>query len=131
MEPVDDVGRRPLADGHDVTAAAEPAWIDVGDAAELAAGGRFDAEIDGYYVAVVALEDQLHAFEDRCSHDGESLAGADLEADASTPCGVVICPRHGARFCLRSGEPLTPPAYEAIKIFEVRRRDDRIEVRVP
>ena len=106
-------------------------WVDVGAAAALAEGGRLDVEVDGYFVAVVQLEDGLHAFEDRCSHDGESLAGADLEADASTPCGVVICPRHGARFCLRTGEALTPPAYEPLQIFAVRRRDDRIEVARP
>jgi 3-phenylpropionate/trans-cinnamate dioxygenase ferredoxin subunit len=41
----------------------------------------------------------------------------------------VICPRHGARFCLKTGAALTPPAYEPIRIFEVRERDGQIEVR--
>lgn len=107
--------------------ATEP-WVDVGAAATLAAGGRLDGEIDGFYVAVVLLDGALHAFEDRCTHDGESLAGAEVEPDAATPCGVVICPRHGARFCLRTGAALTPPAYEPLKIFAVREREGRIEV---
>ena len=138
MEPVDDVRGGASADGHDVSAAVADAgasdartWIDVGDAATLADGGRLDAEVDGHYVAVVELDGQLHAFEDRCTHDGESLAGADVEADASTPCGVVVCPRHGARFCLRSGEALTPPAYEPLRIFTVRARGGRVEVGLP
>lgn len=103
-------------------------WIDVGDAAVIARGERLDAEVEGDYVAVVRLEGKLHAFEDRCTHDGESLAGAEVETDAGTPCGVVICPRHGARFCLATGDALTPPAYEPLKIFAVRERDGRIEV---
>ncbi len=107
------------------------AWIDVGAASTLASGGRLDAEVDGFYVAVVELNGVRHAFEDRCTHDGESLAGADVEPDAATPCGVVVCPRHGAKFCLRTGHALTPPAYEPLKIFEVRERAGRIEVLAP
>lgn len=106
-------------------------WVDVGDAAALAQGGRLDVEVDGCFVAVVQLEDGLHAFEDRCTHDGEPLAGAEIEADAATPCGVVVCPRHGARFCLSTGEALTPPAYEPLRIFAARQRDGRIEVARP
>jgi 3-phenylpropionate/trans-cinnamate dioxygenase ferredoxin subunit len=106
-------------------------WIDVGDAKSLAHGGRLDTEIDGFYVAVVQLNGTLHAFEDRCTHDGESLSGADLEPDASTPCGAVVCPRHGAKFCLRTGNALTPPAYEPLKIFAVREHNGRIEVQAP
>ncbi|NBU25619.1 MAG: ferredoxin, partial [Gammaproteobacteria bacterium] len=98
-------------------------WIDVGAAAALSQGGRLDVEVDGHFVAVVQTGDGLHAFEDRCTHDGEPLAGAEIEPDAATPCGVVVCPRHGARFCLRTGEALTPPAYEPLRIFSARERD--------
>lgn len=107
------------------------AWIDVGSATELQQRGRLHGEIDGTYVLVVEHEGELHAIEDRCSHDGEGFADAPLEGDPTTPCGVVICPRHGARFCLATGAALTPPAYEAIRVFAVRRHDDRIEVRHP
>lgn len=103
-------------------------WVDVGAASALEQGGRLDAEVDGDYVAVVRLEGLLHAFEDRCTHDGEPLAGAEVEADPSTPCGVVICPRHGARFCLRSGAALTPPAYEPLKVFAAREHEGRIQI---
>lgn len=105
-------------------------WIDVGDAATLAGGDHIDAEVDDLPVTIVSVAGALHAFEDRCSHDGEPLAGAEIEPD--TECGAaVICPRHGARFCLRTGAALTPPAYEAIRVFEVRERNGRIEVRQP
>ena len=79
-------------------------------------------------MTVVRVHGRLHAFEDRCSHDGEPLAGAEIDADDGP---AVICPRHGARFCLRSGAALTPPAYEPIRVFEARERAGRIEVREP
>ncbi|MBM4217063.1 MAG: Rieske 2Fe-2S domain-containing protein [Gammaproteobacteria bacterium] len=110
---------------------ASGAWIDVGEATILASDSRLDAVVDGFYVTVVQLDGVLHAFEDRCTHDGESLAGADVEPDAATPCGVVVCPRHGAKFCLRTGNALTPPAYEPLKVFEVRERAGRVEVLAP
>ena len=108
--------------------AADEGWLDVGAATALADDGRIDAEIDGSFIAVVRLQGALHAFEDRCTHDGEPLAGAEIEADATTPCGVVVCPRHGARFCLATGAALTPPAYEPLRVFSAREREGRIEV---
>jgi 3-phenylpropionate/trans-cinnamate dioxygenase ferredoxin subunit len=105
-------------------------WIDVGAIAELEARGHLDVEFDDLPVTLVRAAGALHAFEDRCSHDGEPLAGAEIEPDAE--CGAaVVCPRHGARFCLRTGAALTPPAYEPIRVFEVRERDGRLEVRQP
>jgi 3-phenylpropionate/trans-cinnamate dioxygenase ferredoxin subunit len=40
----------------------------------------------------------------------------------------VICPRHGARFCLRTGAALTPPAYEPVRRYETRVTDGVVEV---
>jgi 3-phenylpropionate/trans-cinnamate dioxygenase ferredoxin subunit len=96
-------------------------WIDVGALSDLQ-DGPIRAEVDGWPVAVARIDGALHAYEDRCTHDGETLAGAEVED------GALICPRHGARFCLRTGEALTPPAYEPIRIFAVRERDGRIDV---
>ncbi len=99
-------------------------WVDVGSTFDLGAA-PLQAEIDGYPITVNRVGDTLHAYEDRCTHDGESLAGAEIENCE------VICPRHGARFCLRTGDALTPPAYEPIRIFAVREDADRILVELP
>jgi 3-phenylpropionate/trans-cinnamate dioxygenase ferredoxin component len=40
----------------------------------------------------------------------------------------VVCPRHGAKFCLRTGAALTPPAYEPVRTFAVRVREGVVEV---
>jgi len=97
-------------------------WIDIGPAAATHAGEWLTGEVAGYPLAVVRIGGTLYAFEDRCTHDGESLAGAELEGCE------VICPRHGARFSLETGAALTPPAYEPVRIFAVRESEGRILV---
>jgi 3-phenylpropionate/trans-cinnamate dioxygenase ferredoxin subunit len=106
-------------------------WIDVGPLSTLEAAGHLDAELDDLPITIVRAAGRLHAFEDRCSHDGEPLAGAEIDSDTPGSEPAVVCPRHGARFCLRTGAALTPPAYEPIRVFEVRIRDARVEVRLP
>jgi 3-phenylpropionate/trans-cinnamate dioxygenase ferredoxin subunit len=43
----------------------------------------------------------------------------------------IVCPRHGAQFCLRTGEALTPPAYEPLRTFKVREERGRVLVEAP
>ena len=99
-------------------------WIDIADRATVDARQPFSAEVDGTAIVIVRCADGYYAVEDRCTHDGESLAGAEVE-DCE-----IICPRHFARFCLRTGEPLTPPAYEPVRTFRVRAENDRIAVAI-
>jgi 3-phenylpropionate/trans-cinnamate dioxygenase ferredoxin component len=98
-------------------------WTDIGSAADLAASQRLEGDLDGYRVRVARVGGTLYAFEDRCTHDDSPFDDAPIEDSE------IICPRHGARFCLRTGEALSPPAYEPLRIFEVREIGDRIEVR--
>lgn len=100
------------------------AWIDIGSLAELESSSRLEVDVAGYLVRVVRFDGRLYAFEDRCTHDDSPFDDAPIE-DCS-----IICPRHGARFSLSTGEALSPPAYEPLRIFEVRTSADRIEVRV-
>ena len=99
-------------------------WADVGGIADLEASSHLEAEVDGYRVRITRVNGTLYAFEDRCTHDDSPFDDATIE-DCE-----IICPRHGARFSLRSGEALGPPAYEPLRIFDVREAGERIEVRV-
>lgn len=101
------------------------AWIDVADSAALPDETPLSAEVDGAAVVIVRCSGTLYAVEDRCTHDGESLGAAEVE-DCQ-----IICPRHGAHFCLRTGEALTPPAYEPLRRYRVRELDGRIQLEVP
>jgi 3-phenylpropionate/trans-cinnamate dioxygenase ferredoxin component len=100
-------------------------WVDVGGAGSVSDTVPFPAEVDGIALVIVRCGAELYAVEDRCTHDGESLGGASVE-DCQ-----IICPRHGAHFCLRSGEALTPPAYEPLRTYRVREQDGRILVERP
>ncbi len=77
-------------------------------------------------VGVYNIEGELYALEDRCSHDDGPLAEGDWEPDE----GVVICPRHGARFDIRSGRALTLPAFQPVDTFPVRIEDGLVKVTV-
>jgi 3-phenylpropionate/trans-cinnamate dioxygenase ferredoxin subunit len=78
-------------------------------------------------IGVFNLGGEYYAIEDRCSHDDGPLAEGDFEPDE----GVVVCPRHGSRFDLRTGRPLTLPAYLPVDTFEVFVEDGFVRVRVP
>ena len=106
----------------------EANWLDVGAESDLDLAGHLDVEVDARPVTVVRVTGRLYAFEDRCSHDGEPLAGGEIDPGDEL---AVICPRHGARFCLRNGAALTPSVYEPIRVYESRARAGRIEVRLP
>ena len=74
-------------------------------------------------IAIVRSGGKLYAIEDVCTHDGEALTGGEVEG------GEIVCPRHGARFCLRTGEALTPPAYEPVRVFEIKIEGGHLWVR--
>jgi 3-phenylpropionate/trans-cinnamate dioxygenase ferredoxin subunit len=75
-------------------------------------------------VGVYNCDGSLYAIEDRCSHDDGPLCEGDWEPDAC----VVTCPRHGSRFDLQTGIPMTLPAFQAVETFPVRVRDDGMVV---
>jgi 3-phenylpropionate/trans-cinnamate dioxygenase ferredoxin component len=98
-------------------------WLRVAPSDSIANGDYAQIEVDGAFVAVFNVQGAFYAIEDTCTHDGGLLAGGAVEGD------VVICPRHGARFCLRTGTALTPPAYEPVRTFETRVNDGFVEVK--
>ena len=97
-------------------------WIRVAPATEIAPGDYATAEVDGAFVAVFNVNGEYLAVEDVCTHDGGGLAGGLVEGDQ------VVCPRHGARFCLRTGRALTPPAYEPVRHYATRIAEGWVEV---
>jgi 3-phenylpropionate/trans-cinnamate dioxygenase ferredoxin component len=78
-------------------------------------------------IGVYNLNGEYYAIEDRCSHDDGPLAEGDFEPEE----GVAICPRHGSRFDIRTGRPLTLPAYLPVETFEVKVEDGVVKVDVP
>jgi len=98
-------------------------WIDVKRADALVPNEPEIVEIDDTNVAVFNVGGAFFAIQDVCTHDGEELTGGPIEGDE------IICPRHGARFCIRTGAALSPPAYEPVHCFPVRVLDGIVQIR--
>ncbi|MGO9948197.1 MAG: non-heme iron oxygenase ferredoxin subunit [Steroidobacteraceae bacterium] len=98
-------------------------WIDAGLTANLQDGQTKSIASGRRMIAVVRSGDAFFAIEDVCTHDGAALTGGEIEGTE------IICPRHGARFCLRTGEALTPPAYEPVRVFETKIEHEHLWVR--
>ena len=77
-------------------------------------------------LGVYNLDGELYAIEDRCSHDDGPLCEGEFDVET----GVVICPRHGANFDIRTGSALTLPAYLPVSTYPVRVVDGMIKVEV-
>ena len=97
-------------------------WIDVAPTSELQAGDRKVVHSEIGPIAVFNLAGDLFAIEDVCTHDGGELASGACDGDQ------IICPRHGARFCIRTGKVMAPPAFEDIETFPTRIENETVQV---
>lgn len=90
-------------------------FVKVATVEEIPIGGSKLVEIGTTRVALFNLDGEFHAIEDVCTHDGGPL----VEGEVVNGC-QVICPRHGARFDIRTGAALSFPAFEATNIYAVQ-----------
>lgn len=98
-------------------------WVSVALESEFKPGDTRIVDVDGVQIAVFNLNGQYYAIEDVCTHDGGILTGGEIEGDQ------IICPRHGARFCIKTGAALTAPAYEPTATFPVRIANGEVQVK--
>ena len=98
-------------------------WINVIAESALAEGEHIVVDIDGVAAAVFRLDGSLYAIEDVCTHDGAEIASGQREG------GEIICPRHGARFCLKTGKVLRGPAYEDLPCLSVQVDNGMIQIK--
>jgi len=98
-------------------------WVTVAREDELAPGAFQVVNLNDTQIAVFNLGGQFYAIADICTHDAGQLTGGTVEGDE------IVCPRHGARFSIRTGAALTAPAYEPTDTFPVRVEEGQIQVR--
>ena len=97
-------------------------FVTVAKVGEIPEGGIKIVRIGDQELAIFHVEGAYHALEDVCTHDGGPLAEGVLEGH------VIECPRHGARFDVRTGAVLSPPAVSPVSKFEVKVTGDEIQV---
>ena len=100
-------------------------WVDVAAVDEIEAGRVLVVDVDGDEVAVFNVEGDYYALADVCTHDGGTLADGTVEGHE------IECPRHGARFDIRTGKVTAPPAYEHVTAYPVRVINGRVLVGRP
>ena len=100
-------------------------FYQIADLSELANGEKLYVEIGDLELVVFNIAGDIFAIGDVCSHDGAPLGEGEIEEFE------VVCPRHGARFNIRSGKATELPAVEDIPAYPVRMINNQIEVGVP
>jgi 3-phenylpropionate/trans-cinnamate dioxygenase ferredoxin subunit len=81
---------------------------------EVPVNGRKLIEINNVRIALFNLDGYFYAIEDVCTHDGGPLVEGEIVNGHE-----VKCPRHGARFDIRTGAALSLPAFEPTTAYEV------------
>jgi len=95
--------------------------IDVG---EVPDPGKTLVEVEGEMVALFHVEGAWYAIDDVCTHDGGPLADGELRDHR------ISCPRHGAKFDIRTGAALTMPAVRPTRAHDVKLEDGGVWVRL-
>ncbi len=100
-------------------------FVKVGVTAEMQGGqGAKLVETGGKPVALFQVEGAYYAIDDTCPHRGGSLSQGMVSGYE------VSCPWHGARFDVRTGAVLCPPAAHGVKCHPVRVNGTDIEIEV-
>jgi 3-phenylpropionate/trans-cinnamate dioxygenase ferredoxin subunit len=100
-------------------------YVDIGPANEVDNGERLFVEIDGNAIVVFNLLGEMFAIGDVCSHDDGPLGDGEVNGYE------VVCPRHGAKFDVRTGKARSLPAVVNIPSYPVRVREGQIEIGLP
>lgn len=98
--------------------------VPVAPSSDVVEGHARVFEVDGLRIAVCRAGGKVYAVEDRCTHDDGPLGDGHIEGHS------VECPRHGARFDIRTGAVLRMPAVFPVRTFPVVERDAQILVEI-
>lgn len=100
-------------------------FYEVAKVSELAQGERIFIEVDNKQIVIFNIADQYYAIGDVCTHDNGPLGDGELDG-----C-LVICPRHGARFDVRTGKAVRLPAVRPTPTYPVKVTGNAIEIGFP
>jgi 3-phenylpropionate/trans-cinnamate dioxygenase ferredoxin component len=100
-------------------------FVKVCDESEIIEGKIMTAEIKEHPIAIARYEGKLFAVDNICTHDGGHLG------DGNVIQGQVQCPRHGARFDLKTGQVKRMPAILGIGTYEIKVENGQVFVAIP
>ena len=99
-------------------------FVKVATTGEIPPGQAKVVDVQGKEIAVFNIEGAYFAIDNMCTHEEASLADGEITGFE------VSCPLHGAKFDVRSGAVLGPPAYDDVASYPARVSGSDIEVDV-
>ena len=104
--------------------ADEEGWVRAASRGDLAEGEPLGVEVAGHSIALYDIDGALFATDNICTHAYARLSDGWLDGE------LIECPLHAARFDVRTGKVLDPPATEDLKTYPVRVVDGEIQVKL-
>jgi 3-phenylpropionate/trans-cinnamate dioxygenase ferredoxin subunit len=101
-----------------------PHFIEVCRVSDLPDPGKQTLAIDDRMVVLLHVGGEFFCVDDVCTHDGGPLGEGPVADHA------IACPRHGAKFDIRTGKALTFPATEDTVVHEVKVQDNSVFVKI-
>jgi nitrite reductase/ring-hydroxylating ferredoxin subunit len=98
------------------------AFVKVARIEDVAPGQAKRVDIAGRSLAIFRLDGRYYAIDDACNHRGGPLSEGEVEGDA------VVCPWHGAKFRITTGELLGPPGRGPVRSYPTRVNGQDVEV---
>jgi len=104
--------------------ADDTGWVRAAARSDLATGDVFGVEVSGHSIALYEVDGSIFATDNICTHAYARLSDGWLDGE------VIECPLHAARFDIRTGKVLDPPATVDLKSHPVRIVGDEIQVKL-
>jgi metal-sulfur cluster biosynthetic enzyme/nitrite reductase/ring-hydroxylating ferredoxin subunit len=101
-----------------------PEFIHVAEVADVSDPGKILVEVDGEMIALFHVSGSFYAIDDVCTHDGGPLVDGELQDY------TIACPRHGAKFDIRTGAALSMPAIRPTLAHDVKVENGSVSVRI-
>ena len=101
-------------------------FVPVAKFSEIPDPGKLLVEAGERLVVLIRAAGHVYALDDICTHDGGPLSEGPLDPEHQT----IECPRHGAKFDVKTGAALTMPATKPTRAHEVKIEGDQVFVRL-
>lgn len=99
-------------------------FVPVAKTGDIPAGEARVFSVNGKEIALCHVDGEFYAIDDVCTHDGGPLGEGFIEDHQ------IECPRHGARFDVKTGKALTLPAVMPVNSYPVQVEGDEISVQI-
>tara|TARA_R110002124_G_scaffold58227_8_gene162346 strand:+ start:2309 stop:2644 length:336 start_codon:yes stop_codon:yes gene_type:complete len=99
-------------------------WIDVCKDSDFEDNTRKLVELDDTDVLIFKIDNNYYAVDHFCTHADYELDDGEVDLKECN----IKCPLHDAKFCLKTGKALTPPAFEDLPIYKVRIHESLVQI---